>query len=408
MATTTRCRICGGTVREFLDFGRQPLADSFVGEAGFADEFFYRLAVGLCGDCTMVQLMEEVPHERMFHRAYPYQSSGSTVMQAHFEKTAHRFLENDLKGGDPLIIELGSNDGAMLESIARAGVRHVGVEPCGDVAELAAAKGITVVNEFFSEQTADRLLDEHGTADVIFSANTFSHISYIDSIFRGIDLLLAPSGIFVFEDPYLADIVELTSFDQIYDEHFYFFSVRSVQAMAARFGFELVDVERLPVHGGELRYTVVRAGARRPSAAVAEALAEERTRGIALPETLERFADNVRRVRGDLMALLRGLREQGKSIAGYGATAKSSTVMNYCGITSELIGRVYDNTPAKQGWLTPGSHIPVLSPAAFAEAYPDYAVLFAWNHADEIMAKERGFREAGGKWIFYVPDVHVV
>ncbi|GLU50029.1 class I SAM-dependent methyltransferase [Nocardiopsis ansamitocini] len=408
LPTTSECRICSGVVNEFFDFGRQPLADAFREPGSDEQEFFYRLAVGACADCTMVQLMEEVPRDRMFHNGYPYHSSGSVVMQAHFEETAKGFLAAELSGPDPFIVEIGSNDGAMLKVIAAAGVRHLGVEPSGGVADLAAAEGITVRKDFFEESTALETLEAHGTADVIYSANTFSHIPYVDSVLKGVAALLSPTGSFVFEDPYFADIVERTSFDQIYDEHFFLFSASSVANMVTRFGLELVDVKRLPTHGGEVRYTVAHAGSRPVSAAVAELLREEREQGLTSTATLERFGANVEATRERLLEKLRSLRDAGKRVVGYGATAKSATVLNYCGIDSDLVEFICDSTPAKQGRLTPGSHIPVRKPEDFALPYPDYAVLFAWNHADEVIAKEQGFRDAGGRWIRYVPEVTVL
>ncbi|MFD9888480.1 methyltransferase domain-containing protein [Amycolatopsis sp. NPDC059027] len=402
------CRVCGGVVTEFLDFGRQPLSDAFREPGSEEPEFFFRLAVGSCADCTMVQLVEEVPRERMFHERYPYRSSGSAVMGKHFAATAQRFLNTELTGADPFIIELGCNDGVMLKVIGQAGVRHLGVEPSGGVAELARAEGVRVRTAFFEEATAIEIRTAEGLADVVYAANTMCHIPYVESIFRGLDAVLANAGVFVFEDPYLGDIVERVSFDQIYDEHFYFFTAHSVRAMARRFGFELVDVERLAVHGGEVRYTVARKGERVPSPAVAELLAEEFGKRLAERGTLGRFARAVERVRDDLLALLTRLRAEGRSVAAYGATAKSATVANYCGIGPDLVSYVCDTTPAKQGRLTPGAHLPVRPPAAFADPYPDYALLFAWNHADEIMAKEQAFRESGGRWIRYVPRVEIV
>lgn len=409
MSQESFCRVCSGKVREFYDFGRHPLSDAFVDPEKVDDEeFFYRLAVGVCRDCTMVQLMEEVPRERMFHDGYPYQSSGSVVMRTHFEDFAKRVLNAEDLGTDPFVVELGCNDGVMLKVLADAGVRHLGVEPSGGVADLAAAKGVRVIKTFFEEETARRILTEHGPADVIYAANTLCHIPYMDSILNGVRALLAPDGVFVFEDPYFGDILERASFDQIYDEHFFFFTARSVRAMAERFGLELVDVERLPVHGGEVRYTLARSGARQPSNAVAELVAEEETKRLTAPDTLSAFGERVTGIREELTSLLRRLRDEGKTVVGYGATAKSATVNNLCGIGPDLVSFVVDSTPDKQGKLTPGTHIPVREPEAFSGPYPDYALLFAWNHADEIMAKEQRFRDAGGQWILYVPEVHIV
>lgn len=407
VAITGACQVCGGDVLEFLDLGRQPLSDRFRTPEETGEEFFYRLAVGVCQSCTMVQLLEQVPRDLMFHDDYPYYSSGSVVMREHFEATAHRFLARELTGPDRFIVEIGSNDGVLLSTIGEAGVRHLGVEPSGRVAEVARGRGIRVRNEFFDAKTAAEILAADGPADVIFAANTICHIPYLSSVLEGVAALLRPDGVFVLEDPYLGDIVAKTSFDQIYDEHFYLFTARSVQAAAERFGLELVDVERLPVHGGEVRYTLARAGARPPAASVAALIADEHDRALVEPATLRRFATNTARIREDLVTLLRELRAEGHSVAAYGATAKSATVTNFCGIGPDLIAYVSDTTPVKQGRLTPGTHIPVRPPAAFADPYPDYALLFAWNHAAEIMAKEEEFRRAGGRWILYVPEVHV-
>ncbi|GAA4292669.1 methyltransferase domain-containing protein [Actinokineospora soli] len=400
---TTECRICAGPVEEFLDLGRQPLSDAFRRPDDTRPEFFYRLAVGVCGTCSMVQLVEEVPRERMFHEDYPYVSRGSAVMREHFRGVAERFIAI---ADDPFVVELGCNDGTMLRTVAEAGVRHLGVEPSGGVADLAAADGVRVRKDFFEEATARDIRAADGPADVIYAANTLCHIPYMGSILRGVDALLAPDGVFVFEDPYLGDIVEKTSFDQIYDEHFFLFSARSVDEMARRHGLELVDVERLAVHGGEVRYWLARPGVRPRTAAVDALLAEEAE--LASRVVLDGFANRVQKIRADLVALLTDLRERGERVVGYGATAKSATVTNLCGIGPDLVEFICDTTPAKQHRLAPGSGIPVRPPADFADPYPPYALLFAWNHAEEIMAKERAFRDAGGKWITYVPEVRVL
>ncbi|MFD5321300.1 class I SAM-dependent methyltransferase [Streptomyces sp. NPDC127098] len=397
----SRCRVCSAAVREFLDFGRQPLSSAFRSPGETAEEFRFRLAVGVCESCTMVQLLEEVPQARRAHQGYPYHSSGSVVMREHFERTARRLLSTELSGDDPLFVEIGCNDGAVLDTVAAAGVRQLAFEPSGEAAGR-------VHRAFFDAASAREVRAAEGPADVVYAANTLCDVADIAAVLQGAEALLAPDGVLVFEDPYLGEIIERTSFDQIYDEHFYYFTARSVLAMARRSGFDLVDVERLPVHGGQIRYTLARAGRRPPTAAVAGLLAEEEARRLTAPETLDGFAATVGTIRTDLVKLLGRLTEKGHRLVGYGATAKSSTVLNYCGIGPELVPVVCDSTPSKQGRLTPGAGIPVVPPAAFSAPYPDYAVLFAWNHAEEIMAKERAFREAGGRWILYVPDVHIV
>lgn len=402
------CRICGGAVKEFLDLGRQPLSDAFLRPGELGDEFFYSLRVGVCGSCGMVQQLEEIPRERMFHQAYPYVSAGSARMREHFTRTASDFLARELTGRDPFIVEIGSNDGTMLATVHEAGVRHLGVEPSGGVADVARARGIRVRTNFFEEAVGAEIAAADGPADVVFAANTLCHIPYLDSLFRGIDALLAPDGVFVFEDPYLGDVVGKNAFDQIYDEHFYLFSARSVQAMARSYGFELVDVHRLPVHGGEVRYTIARAGARKPAASVAGLVAEEDARGLTGAATLEAFAASVDRISRELVTALERARDAGLRVAGYGATAKSATVTNYAGIGTDLVPCVFDTTPAKQGRLMPGSHIPVRAAAEFTEYAPDRLLLFAWNHAEEIVSREQDFTDRGGRWLVYVPEVRLL
>jgi C-methyltransferase len=404
----TSCRVCAGTVEPFLDLGRQPMANGFLLPTETAGELFFNLAVGVCDTCGMSQLIEEVPQHLRYHGQYRYHASGSAAHRAHFAHNAHRFRETELIGPDPFIVEIGCNDGVMLAAIAAAGVRHLGVEPSTNVADLARQKGIDVLSDFFDERSAAAIRAEHGPADVIFGANTICHIAHVGSMLRGVDALLGPRGVFVFEEPYLGTIVHGMAFDQIYDEHVFYFTATSVRAMAERFGFELVDVEHIPIHGGEVRYTLARTGRRHIRPAVAEVVSEERKSGLLDHATLAGFGRSIEQVRHDLVEVLRDIRSSGARVVGYGAPGKATTVTNFCGIGPDLVPFVCDSTPSKQGHLIPGSHLPVRPPEAFSAPYPEYALLFAWNHAKEIMEKEQAFRAAGGRWILYVPNVHAV
>ncbi|MBU8814606.1 class I SAM-dependent methyltransferase [Mycolicibacterium goodii] len=406
--TDYRCRICGGVLRQVLDLGRQPVSNAFVRREDADKVPVFRLAVGSCESCSMVQQLETVPPYEMYRADYPYRASGSMMIRKHFEGVARHLIETCANVRDGFIVEIGSNDGVMLKTLHAAGVRHLGVDPAASAGEVARSHGINVRTDFFNASTAEDIYAEQGPANVIFSANTFSHISDLATIFKGVDTLLRPDGLFVFEDRSLADIVRHNYFDQIYDEHIYLFSVSSVKAMAEHFGFELVDAEHLPLHGGSIRYTVARKGTREPSAAVAGFLAQEQADGLAGQEVFVRFAAEVDRIKADLVSLLEKLRSDGKRVVGYGATSRSATVLNYCGIGPDLLPMVCDSTPEKQGRVTPLSLIPVCPPDAFSDPYPDYALLFAWNHAEEIMGKERLFQEKGGRWIVYVPQVHIV
>jgi SAM-dependent methyltransferase len=356
----------------------------------------------------MTQQLEAVPPSQMYRADYPYRASGSMMIRRHFEDVARHIIETSPGGPEGLVVEIGSNDGVMLKALSAAGIRHLGVDPAVGAGDVARSHGVNVRTDFFNASTASEIHAEHGPASLIFSANTFSHISYLDSVFDGIDSLLAPDGLFVFEDRSLADILRHNYFDQIYDEHIYLFSLTSVRAMAAHFGFELVDAQHLPLHGGSIRYTVARAGTREPTADLAELLTQEKADELAEGATFARFSDDIERVKTELVSLLRDLRSEGRRVVGYGATSRSATVLNYCGIGADLLPLVVDSTPEKQGCVTPGSMIPVCAPDAFSKPFPDYALLFAWNHAEEIMAKEREFEEQGGRWILYVPQVHFV
>jgi len=403
------CFVCHAYVDEFLDLGQQPLSDAFPSpDDDPADEYFFRLALGRCMSCTMVQLVEVPPAERMFHEAYPYRSAGSSVMRDHFAGTARTLAARELSGRDPFAVEIGSNDGTFLAALAARGIRHLGIDPSGSAAAEAAARGVRVRVAFFDEQVARDVRREHGAADLVFSANAVSHDHRIGAIFLGVRELLSEHGVFVFEDPYLGSILEATAFDQIIDEHVLFFTAHSVRTLAERAGMELVDVERVPVHGGQVRYSVAHRGARPVSPSVADLLTEEKASGLTGTEVLRDFAVRVEHRRNELVALLTSLRDNGARIVAYGATAKSATVTNYCGLGPDLVTAVIDATPGKQGRLTPGTRIPVAPPSDFGPGRADYALMFAWNHAEEIMAKERDFGEHGGRWVFYVPDVHVV
>lgn len=402
------CLVCRSPVEPFLSFGRMPIANGFLPREAFAEEYFFELKVGFCPSCSMVQLTELVDRERMFHENYAFFSSTSVRMAQHFQAFAAAVSRDHLGGPDPFVAEIGSNDGIMLQNFAKAGVRHLGIEPSANVAEVARGKGVHTVCEFFDEALARRIVAEHGQADAFLGANCMCHIPYLHSVAEGIRILLKPTGVLVFEDPYLGDIVEKTSYDQIYDEHAFYFSVHSVASLFGRHGLEVVDAQPQNVHGGSMRYTIAHAGAKRPAPAVAAQLRKEQELGLNRPETYVRFRKNVERSRDELMKLLRDVRAAGKRVVGYAATSKSTTVTNYCGITPDLVEFISDTTPIKQGKFSPGAHIPVKPYDAFKARYPDYALLFGWNHGEEIMAKEQAFRAAGGKWIVYVPRVAVV
>ena len=404
-----RCRVCDGAIVAFMSFGRMPIANGFLTAAEVPDEYFFELSPAVCGHCGVFQLIEQPPPERMFHAQYAFFSATSRHMQAHFERFAHSVMAGDLTGrSDPFVVEIGSNDGSMLRHFKAAGMRHLGVEPSANVAEAARAAGVETLNAFFDDALAGQVADTHGPADAVLAANALCHIGDLPGVARGVARLLKHDGVFIFEDPYLGAMIEKTAYDQIYDEHVFMFSVMSVRRAFAPHGLDLVDVEPQPTHGGSMRYTLARRGIREASPRVGEWLAREQAQGLDRAETYDRFRQSCERSRDELMRLLEDLRAQGRRVVGYGATSKSTTVTNYCGIAPAHVEFIADTTPIKQGRLSPGAHIPVRPYADFVRDYPDYALLFAWNHEAEIREKERAFLGRGGRFIRYVPDVRIV
>jgi methylation protein EvaC len=390
-----------------MSFGRMPIANGFLTPDQFDGEYFFELKVGFCSQCTMVQLTEQVDRERMFHDEYAFFSSTSMRMAAHFKEFAELVRRDYLKQPDPLVVEIGSNDGIMLQNFASAGIRHLGIEPSANVAEVARGKGINTVCRFFDEDLAREIVAGHGHADAFLGANVMCHLPYLHSVAAGIRILLKPEGVLIFEDPYMGDIVEKTSYDQIYDEHAFYFSVTSIGNLFAQHDLEVVDVIPQDVHGGSMRYVIAHKGARQPSPAVARQREKEETIGLHKAETYQTLRRNIEASRDQLMTLLHDLKQKGQRVVGYGATSKSTTVTNYCDITPDLVEFISDTTPIKQGKFSPGVHIPVRPYQDFVGRYPAYALLFAWNHAGEIMEKEQSFKSGGGKWISYVPRVTV-
>ena len=405
---TKSCLVCENPIAPFVDYGPMPIANGFLTKDEFAQEYFFRLQAAYCPKCHMVQLTEQPAREQMFHENYAFFSGTSKKMAEHFARFAEHALKDFIDSKDPFVVEMGSNDGIMLQNFKAKNIRHLGIEPSANVAKVAQDRGIKTVCRFFDEQAARDIVAENGQADAFLAANVTCHIPYIHSIAAGVQLLLKPKGVMMFEDPYLGDVIEKTSYDQIYDEHVFVFSLHSVAEAFGRHGLEVVDVEPQTTHGGSMRYILSHKGARPVSPRVGELLKKEKAQGLTKAETFDQFRRNCEKSRDELKALLQKCKKDGRRVVGYAATSKSTTVTNYCGITPDLVEFISDTTPIKQGKFSPGVHIPVQHYDRFKERYPEYALLFGWNHAEEIAAKEQDFRKAGGKWILYVPKVHVL
>lgn len=403
-----RCRICGAaSFDRFLFFGETPLANALISpERAHLPEQRFPLRVMRCTDCALVQLDIVVSPEILF-RQYPYASSASAPLLAHFDELA-RDLAARFTGRDRLVIEIGSNDGTLLTALAAQGLRVLGVEPANNLAGIANARGLETWNDFFGVSLARQLAEARGLAAAIIGTNVFAHIHDLRDVLAGVDALLAADGVFVGEVPYLPDLLERVEYDTIYHEHLSYFAVAPLARLFASSGMELVDVRRLAVHGGSIRFVAARAGARPVAAAVAELRHAEMRSGLATGAPYARFATAVRASRQALRELLVRIRADGKRVAALGATAKGNTLLNYCGLGINDVEYIADSTSLKQGLLAPGSHIPIRPEAAIREDRPDYVLLLAWNYADPIIARYRDYLTGGGRFIHPIPSARVI
>jgi methylation protein EvaC len=403
----SKCLICESEYKPFVDFGDMPIANAFATKKELENEYTFPMKVGFCESCHMVQLVDQPDRKKMFHENYAFFSSTSDYMKEHFKRFADSVSELQELDKNSFVVEIGSNDGIMLQNFVAGDVPCLGVEPSENVAKVSMQKGIEVVLEFFDRPLAEKISNTHQKADAILSANVMCHIPYMHSIYDGVKTLLKENGVFIFEDPYLGEIIEKTSFDQIYDEHVFLFSALSISKLANMHELELINVEPQITHGGSMRYTIAHKGVKPVSKNVATLIEQEVRLGLDKKQSYLGFTDSVNKIRDDLIELLKKLKKEGKKVVAYGATSKSTTVANYFGLTPELVKCIYDTTPIKQNKYSPGAHIPVLPYDQFRKSNPDYVLLFAWNHAEEIMKKETDYMNSNRHWITYIPEVKV-
>ena len=396
--------------KEFLNLGKQPIANKFLRKNEFEDEFFYNLKVVFDDDTKLVSLKDFVKPELMFNEDYVYHTSLSVPMVEHFKNTAEMLM----KEFNPLtVMEIGSNDGAFLKNWPND--YSIGVEPCDNFANVTEDMGYQTYSEFWTTELSEKIKnDGHVDFDLIYAANCICHIQNLDECFAAVKNILSKNGVFVFEDPSLLRMLERGSYDQIYDEHAHIFSVTALDNILMNNGLKIFRVDNLLVHGGSNRIYVSHLPSHtflrnRPvELTVRENLNKEKEFGIDNFKTYEIFAERVKKSKDNLVALLGELRFiRDKRIICIGATSKSTTVFNYCDIDESLIECITDTTPDKQGLLAPGSHIPVVDRESVNLNDYDYAFLGAWNFKDVIANKEREFVENGGKFITHVPEVMV-
>jgi SAM-dependent methyltransferase len=406
-----RCRFCAAPLRRtFVDLGMSPLCESYVpAERLGAMEPFYPLHVRICERCLLVQLEEFVAPEEIFTE-YAYFSSYSDSWVAHARGYVEMAVERFGLGRDSLVVELASNDGYLLQHVVEKGIPALGIEPAANVAEAARERGIETVVEFFGRDLAARLVAEGRRADLLAANNVMAHVPDLNDFVGGMEPLLAPKGVVTIEVPHLVSLVEDNQYDTIYHEHFSYFSFLTARSVLSAHGLQVFDVDELTTHGGSLRlYAQRRSTGRRRMSSKVGALAErERALGFDTLDGHGGFSIRVEQTKWSLLEFLIERRREGKRVAGYGAPGKGNTLLNYCGIRTDLVQFTVDRNPYKQGQFLPGTHIPIRHPEALEQARPDFILILPWNLKEEIVAQLSYTRDWGARCVVPIPEVEVL
>ncbi len=404
------CRYCDTPIgAPFLDLGSQPLANNLPRKADAAKpEFHCPLAVVKCPKCHLVQLTHSVPAHLMFDE-YLYVSSTTQTFRTHFAEYAGDVKRRLSKKDKPLAVDIGSNDGLLVSCYEKEGMRGVGVEPAKNLAADANKRGVTTLNRYFGEETVREIVAKYGKADAISANNVFAHIDDIQSVARNVRELLADDGFFVIEFAYLVTMLEKMFFDMVYHEHVCYIGVTALGFLMERFGMEIFDVTEVGTHGGSLRVFIQKKGGpHRRMPAVDRFLREEKEKGCLEAKVYKDFAARVTGFKEKLNGMIAALKKQGKTISGYGAPAKASTIINFCELGPNEIDYIVDDNPLKQDRLIPGRKIPIVTSAFLNEHTTDYVLIFAWNFAKEIISKIEPLRAKGVKFIVPLPEPEMV
>ena len=405
-----RCRFCGsGLHYTFADLGMSPLCESYLQPDQLNRmEAFYPLHVFVCEECFLVQLEQYVSPDKIFTE-YAYFSSYSDSWLQHCRRYTEEMLDRFPLNGQSLVVELASNDGYLLQYFVDQNIPVLGIEPAANVAKVASDKKIPTIVKFFGEQLALELASEGKQADLLIGNNVLAQVPDLRDFVAGIKILLKPQGILTLEFPHLLRLMRENQFDTIYHEHFSYFSLLAAERILAEYGLTVFDVEELPTHGGSIRIFSRHEenNAEPVSSRVTELRAREEAAGLAKIESYCSFGARVKNTKRELLRCLIGLKQDGKSIVGYGAPGKGNTLLNYCGIGRDFLDYTVDRNPYKQGQFTPGMHIPICSPERIYQTRPDYVLILPWNLKNEIMQQMAGIRNWGGRFIVPIPEATI-
>ena len=395
------CKITQKKLKPFMSFGKMPLANGFLLKKDFNNEFFYNLEASFSEDISLFQINDHPKPKQMFNKHYPFFTSSSKFMINHFKKYSHwvkkKFLNSNSK-----LIEIGSNDGTFLGNFKNSNIEYIGFEPSFNVFKKAEQGNINTLNDFFSTKSIDKINNFKKKTDVIVGSNVGCHIPNLVDFIKTVDILLSSNGTLIFEEPYLGSMYKKVSYDQIYDEHIFLFSITSVYKIFKRFDFDLIDAIPQVTHGGSMRYILKRKKNKNNLNKVKKFIENEKKFKINSIDGCIDFKKNCEQSKNDLIEKLYKIKKSNKIICGYGATSKSTTILNYCKINGELIDCIFDATKEKIGKYSPGMHIPINDSKFFNKKFYDYVYLFAWNHKKEILNKEKNYSDKGGRWISHV------